>query len=368
MNLSDDCLVNIFQKLQNHTDRNAFGLTCRHWLHIQNISQRSLAFHFNYNTVTYQAFAMHLPVLLNRFTHLSSVSVAGCTELPDSALVGLRNLKSSLRSLSLYCCFNITDDGLGLVASQCVQLVSITLYRCNITDIGLEMIANFCKSLENINLSYCANITDSGINALSRGCRFLHVLVISFCRGLSGTGLKGCSQTLEYIEADCCMLTSEGVLEAVSGGGLKYLNLSNPRFSASIDGSAFDLAPRLRFLNLRLCRFISNEDVSAISNSCPLLEEWNLGVCHEIDTMGWEAIGLNCSSLRILHVNRCRNLCDRGLQFLRDGCARLQVLHIHGCSLVSKMGLELFKLWRQDVNIRREECVRLSPEVSTFFL
>ncbi|KAK8930683.1 F-box/LRR-repeat protein 12 [Platanthera zijinensis] len=147
MNLTEDCLVSIFQNLHNRSDRNAFGLTCRRWLHIQNVSRRSL-----------------LPTLLDRFAHLSSVSIAGSTELSDSAFARLKNLKSSLQSLSLYCCFNITDDGLTLVAMQCVRLLSITLYRCNITDIGLEIIANYCKLLENLNVSYCMNITDRGTN------------------------------------------------------------------------------------------------------------------------------------------------------------------------------------------------------------
>ncbi|KAH0451768.1 hypothetical protein IEQ34_019067 [Dendrobium chrysotoxum] len=260
-----------------------------------------------------------------------------------------------------------SDEGVSQVAMQCSRLVSLTLYRCNITDIGLEMIANFCNLLENLNLSYCVNITDCGIHALSRGCRLLHVLVVSCCRDVVGTGLRGCSQRLEYIEAECCMFTREGLLEAVSAGGLKYLNLSSPRCSMNIDGIALVLAPRLQFLNLRLCRFISNESVATISRSCPLLEEWSLAVCHEIGALGWEEIGLNCSNLKVLHVNRCRNLCDRGLASLRDGCGRLRVLYIHGCKKVSHMGLELFRLRRHDVEIRSEEHVSIGPRIYDFF-
>ncbi|KAL0908201.1 hypothetical protein M5K25_022679 [Dendrobium thyrsiflorum] len=316
--LSDDCLVSIFQKLQNGTDRNSFGLTCRRWLHIQNISRRSLTLHFSYETTAYQSYMRYLPTLLNRFCHLSSVSIAGCTELPDSALLGLKNLKTSLRSLSLYCCFKITDE-------------------------------------------------DCGIQALSRGCRLLNVLVVSCCRDVVGTGLQGCSQRLEYIEAECCMFTREGLLGAVGAGGLKYLNLSNPRCSMNIDGVALVLAPRLQFLNLRLCRFISNESIATISKACPLLEEWSLAVCHEIGALGWKEIGLNCCNLKVLHVNRCRNLCDRGLEALRDGCGRLRVLYMHGCNQVSRMGIEMFRLRRYDVEIRSEECVSIGPRIYDFF-
>ncbi|XP_020593507.1 F-box/LRR-repeat protein 12 [Phalaenopsis equestris] len=368
MTLSDDCLISIFQKLQSRHDRNAFGLTCRHWHHIQNISRRSLNLHFSYETTTYQSYVRYLPALLNRFSHLSSISIAGCTELPDSALFGLKNLKISLRSLSLSCCFKITDDGLAHVAMHCSRLVSLTLYRCTITDLALQNIANFCKLLENLNLSYCTDITDRGICALSTGCRLLHVLVLSCCSYVTGSGLKGCSQTLEYIEAECCMFTNEGLLQAVSGGGLKYLNLSNSRCSMNIDVLAPMLVSRLRFLNLRLCRFISNESVVTISKSCPLLEEWSVAVCHEIGVLGWEAIGLNCCGLKVLHVNRCRNLCDRGLQSLREGCGRLGVLYMNGCNGVSPLGVELFRLRRQDVEIRSEELLSIGPGIFDFFV
>ncbi|PKA60825.1 F-box/LRR-repeat protein 12 [Apostasia shenzhenica] len=367
MSLPHDCLVDIFQKLHNNSDRNAFGLTCRHWLHIQNISRRSLSLHFSYNTNVYQSYITYVSVLLNCFPQLSSVSIAGCPELPDPTLARLCNLRSTLYSLSLDCCLSITDIGLTQVVMQCTQLVSLTLYRCNITDMGLKVVAAFCKSLEKLNLSYCLNITDDGITAISNGCCLPQVLVVSYCRGIIGTGFRGCSPTLGYIEAECCMFTNEGLSELVTGGGLKYLNLSSPRCSSNFDGIALGLASRLRFLNLRLCRFISDDAVVAIANGCLLLEEWNLAVCHEVGVTGWAAIGSKCTNLKVLHVNRCRNLCDTSLLFLRDGCDQLQVLHIHGCHRVSQMGLEFFKLRRQDVDIRVDECISIGQKITDLF-
>ncbi|GAB4841541.1 F-box/LRR-repeat protein 12, partial [Ancistrocladus abbreviatus] len=44
MDLPDDCVIFIFQRLCSAFAREAFGLTCRRWLHIQNISRRSLMF------------------------------------------------------------------------------------------------------------------------------------------------------------------------------------------------------------------------------------------------------------------------------------------------------------------------------------
>ncbi|XP_020110908.1 F-box/LRR-repeat protein 12-like [Ananas comosus] len=369
--LPDDCLLAIFSKLQNATDRNAFGLTCRRWFEIQNLSRRSLVFHYDYNPKVYQAYTQYLPRLLARFPFLHSMSLAGCTELADSALEPLRNFSSTLRSFSLYCCFGVTDRGLTLVSQSCPNLVSVTLHRCNITDSGLENLAYSCRGLKNVNLTYCLQISDRGIGALIRACPVIRAVMISYCLGINGTGFKGCSSNLTYLEADSCMLSLHGLSEALSGGGLEYLNVSNLRNWVGPDGLhviGFGFAARLRFLNLRMCRFVGDSSAAKIAEGCPLLEEWSLALCHEVRFAGWLAIGLNCNKLRLLDVSRCRNLCDRGLQALRDGCDRLEVLHTSGCAKVTSTGLEIFKIMRYNVAIRMDECVSFGPRLDDLFM
>lgn len=369
-NMPDDCLLNIFHRLLNTSDRNAFGLTCRCWFRIQSLARKSLVFQFSSNPDVYQTYARYLPRLLARFPYLSSISLAGCTELSHSALLHLRGSGSSLRFLSLYCCFGLTDEGLASVCDGFTQLVSITLYRCNITDTGLESLATSCQTLESVNLSFCLLISDRGIKALITGCLKLRGLMISFCKGITGTGFQGCSPSLTFLEADSCMLTPEGVSEVVSGGGLEYLNIANMRCWVDEDGLkgiGSGLATRLRFLNLRLCRFAGDDSVIAIAKNCPLLEEWSLAVCHDVRLHGWKAIASDCRNLKILHVNRCRNLCDRGLEALRNGCVCLKVLYMHGCRRVTATGFEIFKLQRQDVEVKREECVSIGPCIDNLF-
>ncbi|WOL01294.1 F-box/LRR-repeat protein 12 isoform X1 [Canna indica] len=367
--LPDDCLQIIFQNLQTRGERNAFGLTCRQWLQIQNLARRSLALQLSYDPKVYRNYAIYLPRLLTRFPCLHSLSLAGCTELPDSALTELRHFGSNIRSLSLYCCFSISGHGFAHVSVGCPHLVSITLYRCCITDAGLRTLAEHCRVLENVDLSHCIQISDQGINALLGGCTKLRRLIISYCMDIRGTGFAGCSPTLTYLAADSCILSPEGLFLVVRGGGLEYLNVSSLR--AYIDPDVLSVigagsASKLRFLNLRMCRFLSDHSVACIAQGCPLLEEWNLAVCHDVHNEGWFKIGSTCRNLRILHVNRCRNLNNLGLQALVD-CVRLTVLYMHGCQQVTYMGLEAFRMLRQDVEIRTEECVSIGSTVDNFF-
>ncbi|XP_058102502.1 F-box/LRR-repeat protein 12 [Magnolia sinica] len=370
IDLPDDSLHIIFHKLESCTDRNAFGLTCWRWLQIQNLARGSLQFKCSHRS-SISDNVRYLSRLLGRFQQLNSISLAGCTELPDSALTQLRSSGSNLRTLFLDCCFGITDNGLSLVFAGCPALVSVSLYRCNVTDVGLEILAKSCPTLERVNLSYCTLLSDHGIGALSRECLKLRAMTISYCRGITGTGFRGCSPTLAYLEADSCLLTPDGLLGAVSGGGLQYLNVSSLRCWAGGDGLASigaGFAKNLCFLNLRLCRFVGNESVGTIAKGCPVLEEWNLALCHEVRVSGWEAIGSNCHNLKVLHVNRCRNLCDHGLRALQDGCHQLAVLYMHGCRRVTWVGLESFRMRRWGVKVRGEENVSVGPSLDQFFL
>ncbi|CAL1393039.1 unnamed protein product [Linum trigynum] len=372
IHLPDDCLSIIFQKLNSSTDRESFGLTCHRWLKIQNTNRKSLQFSCSFTVIqlssssraTLLVSSYHVHRLLNRFQHLEHLSLSGCTELQDSALNLLQVHGSKLLSLSLDCCFRITDFGLSLIANSCPSLTDISFYRCNITDDGLGALVNGCLVLKRINLSYCPNISDQGLRALCRSCHEILAVKISWCKGVTGKGFEGCSSTLCYIDAENCNLELEGISCIVSGGGIEYLNLYGVNFHGGAlaeIGSGF--ASKLNILNLGLCRTIGDESIMAIARGCPLLKEWNLSLCHEVRVPGWEAIGANCNELERLHVNRCRNLCDLGLQGLRQGCRRLQVLYIgRAGGRLTSTALEVFKMVRGRVEVRHEEVMCIGPD------
>ncbi|XP_065876209.1 F-box/LRR-repeat protein 12 [Euphorbia lathyris] len=373
MHLSDDCLYIIFQFLDCSSDRESFGLTCRRWLNIQNISRRSLQFQCSFSVYDIASLswrstvigAYHLHRLLARFQQLNHLSLSGCTDLPDSALTPLQFYGSQLHSLYLDCCFELTDNGLSLVATSCPFLTVISLYRCHITDAGLQTLAMNSPALKRINLSYCPLVSDCGLRAISQACYQLQAVKIFCCREISGTGFSGCSPSLSYIDAESCNLQPKGIAGIVSGGGLEYLSMSGISLSIPRDGLAeigCGLAMRLKILNMRMCRSIGDESIMTIAKGCPLLEEWNLALCHEVRISGWESIGMKCNKLEKLHVNRCRNLCDRGLMALREGCKRLSVLYMSTGSRLSPAAILSFKLCRGNVEIKEEEIMFIGPD------
>ncbi|XP_015162698.1 F-box/LRR-repeat protein 12 isoform X2 [Solanum tuberosum] len=323
MQLPDDCLLFIFQHLDCGSDRESFGLTCRRWLQIQNLNRRSLQFQCSFTMLNFSSLSqtntristLHLYRLLNRFQNLESLSLSGCTELPDS-------------------------------------------------DYGLEALSNSCLALEDLNLSYCSRISDYGVRAISQNCRRLRAIRISYCRNLTGAGFQGCSQTLTHLEADYCRLEPNGIRSILSGGGIEYLSVSNLTWCTRVNGLvviSVGFAAKLRVLNFRSSRTIGDDCIMTIAKGCPSLQEWNLAICHEVKIAGWESIASHCHNLKTLHVNRCRNLCDRGLQALRNGCKRLSILYITRSSQISGVALEIFKLVRGNVEVKEEEVMCICP-------
>ncbi|OMO62713.1 Leucine-rich repeat, cysteine-containing subtype [Corchorus capsularis] len=372
VHLPDDCLSFIFNCFDSSSDRESFGLTCHRWLNVQNLNRRSLQFPCSFSIIGHSSLSQssvdinsfHLYRILTRFQHLEYLSLSGCTELSDSSLTYLKYYGSKLKNLCLDCCFGITDYGLSVVGNSCPSLTIISLYRCKITDVGLETLADTCLALQHVNLAHCSHISDSGLRALSQGCNQLKAIKISNCRGISGVGLGGFSSTLVYLDAEFCDVQPEGIMAIISGGGLKFLNISGLRlnFRDGVAAIGNGFAARLKILNLRMCRTIGDASVIAIAKGCPLLQEWNLSLCHEVRFAGWASIGLHCHNLEKLHVNRCRNLCDQGLQALRDGCKRLSILYMNGNSRVSDIAVELFKMHRGNVEIKGEEVMSLGPQ------
>ncbi|GJZ77616.1 leucine-rich repeat domain, L domain-like protein [Tanacetum coccineum] len=195
--------------------------------------------------------------------------------------------------------------------ASCPLLSVISLARCSITDSGLEILTNLCKSLEEVNLAWCTNIIDLGIWSLDQNSHQLRSLNITCCSKIVGFTFQGFSPTVAYLDAANCVLGSTG---------------------------------------------------------CPLLQEWNLSCCGKIKISGWESIGSYCQNLKILHVSYCFELCDRGLLALGNGCKRLSVIYLKDCLKLTTSGLHLFKVHREDVEIKEEvRLTEISPNAEFTF-
>ena len=93
---------------------------------------------------------------------------------------------AGLQSLSLNCCYNITDESVISISMNCTGLQSLNLSECDdITDKSIFSIAENCTKLQALSMNACDNITDISIIELSKHCKSLTFLDISRCSNVS---------------------------------------------------------------------------------------------------------------------------------------------------------------------------------------
>jgi hypothetical protein len=138
--------------------------------------------------------ALHCPLL-------ESVTVRGCTQLTDAGVCTLiAKVGSTLRSISVGCCYLLTDESVLAIARQCPHLVSVScppnasdaavaklaegcpnLVYANLAgtavgDGGLVALSTYCVKLVTLNLMHCPNITKKGIRAVAKRCTCLETV------------------------------------------------------------------------------------------------------------------------------------------------------------------------------------------------
>ena len=356
--LPDDFLCIIFGKLETKLDQESFGLTCHHFLDIQNSNTISLDVGcYPWLSHSSSTGASMLDILLKRFKKLESLFLSGCIDdISDSGSSRLQKCGLKLHSLYNDDLLNVTHQVVSSIASRCPLLTAISLPNCEITSDGLKILTESCKLLKEVNLSSCKKITDVGIMFLIQNCRQLKTLNISNCNKIIGLGFQGCSPTLAILKADNCALCSVGIFRILSGGGLEYLKFASIKCTGYILPKAFELGlSNLTTIDFSKCSFVRDDVILSIVKGCTLLNEWDLSYCDNIRTSGWDSIGSYCKKLEILHVNGCFNFNDEALLALGNGCKRLAVIHMGNCSQASSTGKDLFKAHRKDVMIVEKE-------------
>ncbi|XP_004301830.1 PREDICTED: F-box/LRR-repeat protein 4-like [Fragaria vesca subsp. vesca] len=142
--------------------------------------------------------------LVNVARSLSSL-VLGHNLIGDIALRAIA--WSSVTILELKSCCNVTDDGLGCLASGFTlkRLKTLVVKRCKVTDDGVKSLKKM-RSLEKLSLCWCTGeITDVGGMAISAirnlkelklkgiyGVSDLTVSALAFCKKLEVLDLSGC--------------------------------------------------------------------------------------------------------------------------------------------------------------------------------
>ena len=124
------------------------------------------------------------------------------TDITGQGLEELQEKFADLKALSLYCCKNVTDQGLLKVLRMCgTKLQDLDITGTNITGQGLEKMQEKFADLKALNLSYCSRLTDQGLLKVLRMCGAkLQDLDISGT-DISGQGLEELQEKFADLKA-----------------------------------------------------------------------------------------------------------------------------------------------------------------------
>ncbi|CAL0319094.1 unnamed protein product [Lupinus luteus] len=287
-----------------------------------------------------------------------------------------------LQTVRLVHCRKFTDLNLrAIMLSSMLVSNCPALQRINITSNSLQKItmpkqgslntpALQCQSLQEVDLSECESLTHSLCDVFSdgRGHPVLKLLVLDSCESLTSVrfistsvvslSLGGCPITnldlecpnLEKVVLDGCDYLERAsfcpvALRSLNLGicpKLNMLSIEAPLMvSLELKGcgllsKAFINCPLLTSLDASFCSQLTDEDLSATTASCPLIESLILMSCASIGLDGL------CSLYWLPHLN----VLDLSYTFLVnlqpvfESCSRLKVLKLQACKYLTDTSLE----------------------------
>ncbi|EFJ37627.1 hypothetical protein SELMODRAFT_437235 [Selaginella moellendorffii] len=272
---------------------------------------------------------------------LTDVDLSYCSNLKDSDVLALAQI-SNLQALRLTGCHSITDIGLGCLAAGCKMLKLLTLKGClGITDIGIALVAVNCKQLRTLDLSY-TEVTDEGLASIAT-LHSLEVLNLVSCNNVDDGGLRSLKRScrsLLKLDVSRCSNVSDAGLAALATSHLSLEQLTLSYCSIITDDllATFQKFDHLQSIVLDGCE-IARNGLPFIARGCKQLKELSLSKCRGVTDRGIAAVAQGCTALHKLNLTCCRELTDASLCRISKDCKGLESLKMESCSLITEDGL-----------------------------
>ena len=278
-------------------------------------------------------------------------------------------------TLSLKCCWLVTNKGIKSIYSHAPALIELNLHSVwEMTDDGLSSLAQVCLYLECIDLSNCRKISSRGMIELLKNARNLQYITLSYCKSLTDD-IMGCEvwSQMKTVNFQRCT----GIFDA---GFKKWSQLASTPIQQSISvitetpmsHGTVTLSPTsslyfpLEELNLSDCSFLSDETIKVIAKKCPQLKRLCLSFCCSLTDAFVEALTEGCPFIQTLDCSYCGNaITDDSLSVLAQGLPKLRSLNIRGCVQVTDHGIKLLaEHAKQLETINFTQCKFVSPTIA----
>lgn len=312
---------------------------------------------------------------------LTTLDLAGCSELMGKSVLAIVSSLQCLESLSLSRVRNITDSVLkelatiptlqALDVSECYQVngydlimglaspkAGSKLSRLNFS--CCTMVNDSCVfsmarvlggRLRELDLTSCVYITDISVCAIVYHLRGLTVLRLGWCKEITDWGLQGMiasnNDSESYSKGDCEPELSRSFGNMGFFAPPKYLNeqpevVTESDIDASKEQERASLSSLTRLKELSLTACTKLTDTSIIKEiRFEELRTLSLSMVREITDESFISITTHCRSLERLSLSHCSRLTDQGLIGAASHLKKLTHLDISCCDKITSQMLKV---------------------------
>ncbi|CAN4112997.1 unnamed protein product [Withania somnifera] len=359
--LPDECLFEIFRRLQGGRERSAAACVSKRWL--------MLLSHVRSSEICQSKTRTNLSVADGASDDTKMVSddedlevvcdgyltrcVEGkkATDIRLSAIAVGTSSRGGLGKLSVRgsnSVRGITNVGLSAIAHGCPSLKVLSLWNVPyVGDEGLVEIARGCHSLEKLDLCQCPSISNKGLVAIAENCPSLTSMTIESCRNIGNEGLQAigrcCTKLQSLTIKDCSLVGDQAVASLLSSGTimlkkvkLHALNITD--FSLAVIGH---YGKAITDLNLSSLRNVSQKGFWVMGNAQGLqsLVSLTITLCRGATDVSLEAVGKGCTNLKHMLLRKCCFVSDGGLVAFARAAGSLESLLLEECNRISQTGI-----------------------------
>lgn len=295
---------------------------------------------------------------------MTSLDVSFCREITDFSIITLADQCPNLKFLNLTGLSRITDEGMRAICAKCWHLVTLIaedVFLLNDDAFWFDREydgrraadENMLTSLVTLNLRDCVNITDHAILGLAQRCVKMEHLVIRGCDKLTNTSLYHMytpqlshkypmCDSFRSLDVSYCahidataiieLLRHCGVLEKLDIGGLTDVN---DTFLLNM----CQTCPTILHLHMHGCQAISDVGLCTIADYL-WLETLDISACTKISDEGIEVITAACNGMFQLNCKRLRKLSRVAMLSIMRNCKSLQTLNVEECPLIDQQSLD----------------------------
>lgn len=289
-----------------------------------------------YTQITSEAL---IKIMLKAGGFVKDLNLRGCVQLRDQWLsLGTRMTNQECRNLE-----NLVIEGCKIERSSIhffllrnPKLLHINMRGMqNINNATMKIISSHCPLLEVLNIDWCSQIDSRGLRKVVQSCPNLRDLRASDVRGFDDLDfMKELFErnSLERLLLQHCDTLTDEALEMMVLGPDPDLDILTER--------AIVPPRRLRHLDLKRCRNITDRGIKALAHNVPFLE--GLRLCQDTALTDDSLMALLPTTPRLTHleVEEVENLTNATLTALAASpCARqLEHLNISYCEQMGDSG------------------------------